>query len=744
MTPHQTGWLGVFVVLPAALCAWALLTYAPTPTLWLIPWIPSLDINLSFRLDGLSVLFMGLICGIGFLIQLYALPYMKGKHGRFSFHLYLTLFMLAMVGLVMADNILLLFVFWELTTLTSYLLIGFNHEQEKARKNALQAMLVTGSGGLALLAGLILLGEMVGSYEISHIIDHAPLLKHHALFIPSLILILLGCFTKSAQFPFHFWLPNAMAAPTPVSAYLHSATMVKAGIYLLARLSPIYADTPLWQYALTIAGSVTAVWAALVALQQTDIKLMLAYTTNSVLGLLTLMLGIGSPYALTAVVTLILAHAFYKAALFMVVGIIDKATGTRDYAHLANLWRVLPLSFGAAGLAALSSAGIPPFMGFVSKEYMYKASLPFMDGFLIAAVLANALIVTIALVVMIKPFLGKPDAHTHTPKPVEGYTLLWLPALFLGLLSIMLPLAGLGWLDSVLVTPASIAMNPQAYPSDVTLWHGWTAALALSGVTLILGCVIYIFYIPLKASLLRFCRSLPVASNVYNQALDGLLWFADKQTRFLQQGRLSIYSLMFFSVMAGLLLISLPWQTPPTINGLGVLTFYEISFAVMLIVAALAATLATSRLLAIAALGVVGFIIALIFMLYSAADVAMTQILVETLVVVFLVVIIRHLPMLESVPCYSRRRRLTHAGVATIIGGSIGMALLHITSLPLDTSLADYFGQSSYPLAHGRNIVNVILVDFRAIDTFGEIVVVVTAGLAALSLMYRGKERGKP
>ncbi len=431
-----------FAVLPILLFGWVFYWHQTGGNAWQVTWVPGLDLNLSFRLDGLSFLFASLITGIGALIQIYALAYMKEKAARFSFHLYLTLFMLAMLGVVVSDNILLLFIFWELTTITSYLLIGFNHDKPVSRKNALQSLLVTGAGGLALLAGLILLGLMANSYQISVIIEHADHIAQHPWFMPSLILVLLGAFTKSAQFPFHFWLPNAMAAPTPVSAYLHSATMVKAGIYLLARLSPIYASSDFWFYCLTIVGAVTALWCALLAFKQTDLKLMLAYSTNVALGKLTLLLGLGTEVALTAAVLFIFAHSFYKAALFMVVGNIDKATGTREREKLGNLKSVLLLSLIAAVIAALSKSGVAPMLGFLSKEYMYKSSVESGIAWIsLVLLLINALMVALAIALLYKPFFGQAtkESESHPPKAIEQKKSLWLPAMGLAIASFLLP-----------------------------------------------------------------------------------------------------------------------------------------------------------------------------------------------------------------------------------------------------------------------------------------------------------------
>lgn len=333
-----------------------------------IPWIPSLGIELAFLVDGLSLTFSLLISGIGTLVLLYSNTYLAGHPQYARFALFLTAFMVSMLGLVLADDLILLFVFWELTTLTSYMLIGFSHETEKSRRNALQALFVTGAGGLAFLAGLILLAAASGTTSISGIIAQGGALKEHAMYLPILILLLAGTFTKSAQVPFHFWLPNAMAAPTPVSAFLHSATMVKAGVYVMARMHPAMSGTDVWLWTLTILGAVTAVFASLLALRQTDLKLALAYTTLMALGTLTLFLGQESGYAMTAFATFLIVHSLYKASLFLVVGCIDLSTGTRETDQLGGLGRLMPITATAAALAALSMAGFPPFLGFIGKE----------------------------------------------------------------------------------------------------------------------------------------------------------------------------------------------------------------------------------------------------------------------------------------------------------------------------------------------------------------------------------------
>lgn len=728
--------LGSMVLLPFVLFMWVVFTYQPPLTQLSWSWVPSLDIDLMFRLDGLSVLFAGLITGVGLLVQLYSLAYMKGKPARFSFHLLLTLFMLSMLGLVLADNILLLFVFWELTTLTSYLLIGYNHEEAKSRKNALQAMLITGAGGLTLLAGLLMLGNLADSYQLSLIIERAASYQDSVWFIPSLICVLAGAFAKSAQFPLHFWLPGAMAAPTPVSAYLHSATMVKAGVYLLARLLPVYGETALWGWSLGLAGAATGLWCGLLALRQTDLKLMLAFSTNVVLGKLVMLLGIGTETAVSAALLLIAAHAFYKAGLFMVIGIVDKATGTREFHQLRALKPVLGISFVAAVVGAASKAGFPPTMGFLSKEYMYKAGA-YTDVFVtIAMVAINILLVTLALVLVIKPFLGEKDNHTAEIKPVEQYKLLWMPPLLLTCLGLIVPLLMLSQFQAIIIDPAMLAMLGNGSPEAVKLWSGINLALILSLLTLISGAVLYRFYTPLHLFLVRLTNALPNGPDVYARILDAVMKLASWQTRTLQHGQLSGYTLQFFIVLAAILVYGV-YATGALPNLSFDAEFYEYAIGILMVGCAAIVLASPSRLTSIATLGMIGFLTTLIFMIYSAPDVSKTQLLVETLSVVFIAIVMRKLPLLNAVPKPSRRRRLVQLSVAGTIGLCMTLLMLMITSDPLDQSLPEYFSQYSYPIANGRNVVNVILVDFRAFDTLGEVVVVVVAAIAAISVVRR-------
>lgn len=736
--------IALCVALPPLLLAAVLAAYqAP---LSLVDWggLADLGFALTFRFDGLSVLFGVLITGIGFLIQLYSLSYMAGKRDRGMFHLYLTLFMLSMLGLVLAENLILLFVFWELTTLTSFLLIGFTHDQEIARKNAVQAAVVTGSGGLCLLAGLVLLGHLVGSYELSVVLLQGAALAAHPLFPAVLVLLLLGAFTKSAQFPFHFWLPAAMAAPTPVSAYLHSATMVKAGIYLLARFTPVFSGVDLWFWSLLLFGSFTAAWTGVMALRQTDLKLMLAYSTNTILGLLTMLLAFGSDYAVVAAMGLIVAHACYKASLFMVIGNIDKATGTREYNRLAGLAPVLGISLVCAVLAGLSTSGVPPTLGFMAKEYLYSASIAFGPWVTVAPFFASVLMVTVAVIIVRRPFLAKADEHTATGKSIEKkYPLLWIPPLALALLGLLLPVLLLGWLDVRVIGAAASAVKPALGDIHLSLWHGFNLPLLLSGLTLLCGFILAWTYDRYSASLRTSLQLLPVAADVYDGLMCAVREVASRVTSYIQHGSLPLYLLTLFAFLAAV-------SAYGVVHG-GLMHFVQGSLfvdyrqwmlALILLVAAAVVVISPYRLLSIACLGVIGFVTTLVFMLFSAPDVAKTQLLVETLLVVFFVIIMRHMPHLNSVKQHSTGRKLVNFSVAAMAGITVSVILLGITGRPFDTHLSEYFAQQSYPAAHGRNVVNVILVDFRAFDTMGEALVVVVAALAAWAVLRsRAKRR---
>jgi len=706
-------------------------------------WVPSLAVQFSFLVDGLSLTFALLISGIGTLVALYSQKYLADHPHLARFTLYLLLFMVAMLGLVLADNIVTLFVFWELTTVASYLLIGFNHASADARRSALQALLLTGAGGLALLAGLILLGAVAGSYELSEILTKGDEIRAHSLYLPILILVLLGAFTKSAQFPFHFWLPNAMAAPTPVSAYLHSATMVKAGIYLLARMHPALSGTDVWIWTLTVFGAVTAITASVMAIRQTDLKKSLAYTTVMALGTLTMFLGAEATVAVAAAVTFLIVHSFYKAALFLIIGIVDYSAGTREVGALSGLSRAMPVTALVAAAAALSMAGFPPFLGFIGKELKYEGALAiasepvFVAG---VAVLANALMVAVAGIVALRPFFGSLSA---TPKiPREAPIAMLIGPLLLASLGLTFGLAPSLIADSIVQpTVTSILGRPEVV--KLKLWHGINVPLMLSILTFVLGLIIYTVHLPLRRLLIRLEARLPTTGDaLWDRLLDGLKALANIQTRFLQSGILHRYMFVVFATFAlaiGVTLvvsdaIRLPSHWPQ-------LLVKEWASVILISAASVMVVIARSRLTSICALGVVGVGVALLFVMFGAPDVAITQLFVETLVVVLVGVIMLRLPSLDITT--EKRFRAGDAGLALAVGVVVSLVLLAVIDSPMNRSLTAFFERSSVPDAYGRNIVNVILVDFRALDTFGEVAVVAVAAFAAFALI-RGAVRKRP
>ncbi|MBV6657929.1 MAG: Na(+)/H(+) antiporter subunit A, partial [Devosiaceae bacterium] len=461
--------------------------------LFTLPWVPALDVGADFLVDGLSHTFALLISGIGFFIVLYAGGYLKGNPQLGRFFSFILMFMGAMLGLVLADDVITLFVYWELTSITSFLLIGFNHSAEASRRAAIQALIVTGGGGLSLLAGLLLMASATGTLSLSEMATMAPAIKASALYIPILLLVLGGCFTKSAQVPFHFWLPNAMEAPTPVSAYLHSASMVKAGVYLLMRLNPTLGDTVLWSTILPIFGCLTLLTGALLALRQTDLKLMLAYTTVASLGLLVALTGTSAESIIKGAVLYLCAHALFKAALFMVAGNIDHEAGTRDVTRLGGLSKAMPMTAAAALLAALSMGGLPPFLGFLAKEYMYKGTAyPDLQSILLTTslVLGNAMMFAAGFIVAIRPFYGK---LKDTPKHAhEGPFMLWGGPATLAALSLLGGLTAHATGD-IFIEPLLSAVVGYEASVSLHLWEGVNLAVLLSAITIALGIILFVY-----------------------------------------------------------------------------------------------------------------------------------------------------------------------------------------------------------------------------------------------------------
>ncbi len=741
IAPPLTRWLhrsaGILLALaPLAVFLWLLVQMPAVADGQVLSaslaWVPTLGIGLNLRLDGLALLFGLLVSGIGTLVVLYAGAYLHDHPQLGRFHAYLLIFMLAMLGLVLSDDLIGLFVFWELTSVASYLLISFLHCQPEARRAALQALLITGGGGLALLAGLILLGTAGGSWQISAL--DAAQVQAHALFPAIMLLVLLGCFTKSAQVPFHLWLPNAMAAPTPVSAYLHSATMVKAGVFLLARLNPTLGGSLGWSSILITFGAVTAVLGALLAIRQTDLKRLLAYTTVAVLGQLTMLIGSNTPYGLQAFVLYLVAHSLYKGALFMAVGAIDHSTGTRDYRLLGGLWRYMPLTGAAVALAAFSNAGLPPFFGFIAKEFKYSGLIELgWIGWAVTAVMVvtNALLFAAAGLVFVKTFLGARGNYPREPHEVGAP--MWLGPLLLALGGFLLG-AWNSWPETWLVNTAvqNIATGPVQV--HLYLWGGVTPALIASLLTVSLGVFFYLRR-DLLMALLHPLQWLWDFSGdlLWDRLLKRVFAIAALAASAFQHGSLRQHLGLMALAISVLLFVGMAWldwplpafdlhQAPPM----------ALAGAALALLGAGAAAGLGGRLTLVAALGVSGLGLTLLFFAAQAPDVAMTMLMVESLSVVLLALIYRRLPPLrQDAQRWPRLRLLVALGFGVALGG----ALLVAVSAPLPGPLADWYLANSYPQGHGANVVNVILVDFRAFDTLGEILVVGLATIAAASLL---------
>lgn len=698
-------------------------------------WVEGLGFHLDFYLDGLSLLFALLITGIGALVTLYAGAYLSDDPTLPRFFVFLFLFMGSMLGVAISDNVFSLFVFWELTSLSSYLLIGYNHGDASSRKSALQALLVTGLGGLALLAGLLMTSMATGTPLISEWKAQGIEIVEHPHFVIMTVLILLGAFTKSAQFPFHFWLPNAMAAPTPVSAYLHSATMVKAGVFMIARLDFGFSSGEFWGLALMSVGGITMLTGAVYAYLQSDLKRILAYTTVSALGLLVFSIGMGSAVAIQGAMMFLLAHALYKGALFMAAGSVDHGTGSRDIDTLPGLWRKMPITGIATLMAALSMAGIPFFAGFIAKELLYEASLP--KGILpvAALLLTGALFVSIALLLGFRLFFRKnptppdPKIHEAPPGMYAGPLILGFAGLIVGIF----PEQTVG----SLLAAAAVAVKPGLSPYPLALWHGLTPALLLSAVTLALGICIYF----LSSRARGYRSSLQTLEkvgpeNLHDGLWAGLLKSGEFITSILQSGYLRYYIITILLTLFSLAFFTMHYYGLNNFNSsLEGVSLYEYILAALVVISLLFIIRSDSRLAAIAILGVAGYGIAIFYSMYGAIDLAMTQFLVETITVVVFVYVLYKLPgyIKLSADIYHVRDAI----IAIAGGAAMSAIVLLITNYPLASELKVFYAENSYVLAKGRNVVNVILVDFRAMDTLGEIVVLFIAamGVMVLSLL---------
>ncbi|MGE0702629.1 MAG: hydrogen gas-evolving membrane-bound hydrogenase subunit E [Vicinamibacterales bacterium] len=707
-----------------------------------IAWIPSLGVSLGMRLDGFSLLFVLIITGIGALVAVYSGAYFAGAPALGARFLRLILlFMSAMVGAVLADDLILMFVFWEATTLLSFLLIGFHSERAEARSAALQSLLVTAGGGLSLFAGILLIGIALDTFSLSEIAAQRTRLIASPVAMPAMALIVIGAFAKSAQFPFHFWLPAAMEAPTPASAFLHSATMVKLGVYLLARFDSIFSGLPAFATTLVVVGSVTMLVAAVRALTSDGYKELLAQSTVASLALLVVLIGLESEVATAAMVTFLLGHALYKAALFFCAGTVIHATHEGRLTRLRGLGSALPMTAAAAALSAISMAGLPPGFGFIAKELVLEGHLHSAGAVTIGiSLIVNAIFVAIAVVAGVRPYLpgrGSPSAISHGETPG-----LILAPLVLGVFGMACGIAPNLIVGSAGDRAVSALLGR---PSDLSLsvWHGFTTALFLSVVVVGGGLVIFRFWDDLR---LRLCRlrtlDRVLGDEGYVRAHRAILVLARYTTRSLQNGDQRRYSTIVLWFVVAIVFAALAIGRSPIRVPVDSATLDLPSMAVLALIAsgAIAATRASSLLVTVLSVGIVGFGSALIYVMNGAPDLALTQFSVEVLVVViFTALLLRIAPSGRTRTLDEWRR---DALLSTGIGALVFMALMTMIAVPLDLTLTQYFTATSYTQAHGRNVVNVIIVDYRGLDTLGEIAVVAFAATAGWSLLRRQGRSG--
>lgn len=745
-----------------------------------VPWMPSIGVEFAVVVDGLGLLFALLITGIGLLVVIYSIYYLDHKHEKLKpFYVYLMLFMGAMLGLVLSDNLIVLYGFWELTSISSFLLIAFWNKREKSRYGAMKSMVITVCGGLAMFAGFVLLYVMAGTFSIRELIGQASALAEHPVFLPTILLILLGAFTKSAQFPFHIWLPDAMEAPTPVSAYLHSATMVKAGIYLVARLSPVFAGAALWTWLIAGFGLATLIYGSFRAIKQTDLKAMLAFSTISQLGLIMCLFGLGSAAAFhggtdaytfytkatAAAIFHLLNHAVFKGALFMVVGIVDHETGTRDIRRLGGLMSLMPITFSIAVIGSLSMAGLPPFGGFLSKEMFFTSVLNIRELglfqietwgvlFPVVAWVASVFTFVYSLLLLLRTFTGKLQEGKLDRKPHEAPLGLLLPPVVLVAMVVVLGLFP-NLVSHSLIEPAMTAVHAggllpgEQFVVSIYFWHGWTTELFMTMGVVATGVVVY--WLHRRLAVLHE----PLAggwslNGVYNGWLKRMDRLSSRLTGLYMTGSLRhylMYTFLFLVVAIGTMLFA-GGGFRLELEHLAETAFFETAVLTALVVAALSTVFATSRLMAIILTGAAGYMVTLFFVIFRAPDLALTQIIVETVSVALFLLCFYHLPKLkrESTPL---RLKLRNGAIALGVGVTMTLVALSVLSEGAKLSfesISHYFLENSYKLAGGKNVVNVILVDFRGFDTLLEIMVlgVASFGIYALIKIRRPKSENEP
>ncbi|MEB1808142.1 MAG: Na+/H+ antiporter subunit A [Bacillaceae bacterium] len=736
-----------------------------------VPWVPSLGINFTVYVDGLSLLFLLLITGIGSLVVLYSIYYLSKKTESLNnFYVYLLMFMGAMLGVVISDNLIVLYVFWELTSLASSLLISYWFHREKSIYGAQKSMLITVFGGFAMLGGFSLLYVMTNTFSIRGIIEQAAVIANDPLILPAMLLILLGAFTKSAQFPFHIWLPDAMEAPTPVSAYLHSATMVKAGIYLVARLTPVFGGLPEWFWIISVFGIFTLLWGSVSAVRQKDLKSILAFSTISQLGLIMSLLGLGSASlyygtgteaalyysaATLAAVFHLINHATFKGGLFMAVGIIDHETGTRDIRKLGGLMAIMPITFTISLIGLAAMAGLPPLNGFLSKEMFFTGILRASEldifnmqtwGLLFPVVgwIASVFTFVYCTIMFFKTFTGKFKPENFDVKHVHEAPIGMLisPIILVSLVVIFGFFPNL--LSYTVIEPAMAAILPglldegQRFYVNIYHWHGFNTELLMTIGVIGVGVVIYLTA-KKWMQLNIYLKERDPLNYFYDQSLVGLIKGSTSVTQIQMTGLLRdyfAYMITFTVLLLGYTFIRYDVFAIDTIN-VATISPYMWILTLVFIAATLSVPFINHRITAIIIVGVIGFLLALFFAVFRAPDLVLTQLLVETVMVVLLLLAFYHLPEL-------RKEKFTPRfnGVNLIISIAVGIfvTVTAFSSFALSTSngiepISQFFVENSYTLAAGKNMVNVILVDFRGLDTLLEVLVLGIAALGVVTLI---------
>lgn len=761
----HTGWF--VLVLPIVLFVY-FLGFMGETVQSTVNWIPSLGINFTAYVDGLGLLFALLITGIGSLVVLYSIYYLsKEKEKLNHFYVYLLMFMGAMLGVVLSDNVIVLYTFWEFTSLSSFLLIGYWYHREKSRYGALKSMMITVFGGLSMLGGFVLLYLMTGTFSIREMIEAVPGIMNDQLFIPALVLVLLGAFTKSAQFPFYIWLPDAMEAPTPVSAYLHSATMVKAGIYLVARFSPVFAMTAEWFWLVSIFGLITLFWGSLNAVKQTDLKAILAFSTVSQLGLIMSLLGVGAAalhydslddnfYTIATVAAIfhLINHATFKGSLFMVAGIVDHETGTRDIRKLGGLMSFMPITFTIAVIGAFSMAGLPPFNGFLSKEMFFTGMINVtkMDIFSmetwgllfpVLAWIASIFTFLYSMVLVFKTFTGPVQLEKLEKKPHEAPLGMLISPIILGSLVVIFGFFP-NLLSYTLIEPAVESIMPsllsegEKFEVHITFWHGFSPELMMTIGVIALGIIGYLTLGIWRKMYDLFPKNLAL-NKFYDATLSGMEHYSNTFTRFYMTGFIRdylAYIFVFLIVITGGTMV-IKGGFSFSLDGTAEIGIYEAVLAFAMIVGTVTILFSKSRLTAIIALGSVGYSLALFFVLFRAPDLALTQLVIETVSVALFLLCFYFLPSFKK-----REKKLSFRLVNFFISLGVGLVVtlvaISANSNRVGETISSFFIENSYTEAGGKNMVNVILVDFRGFDTLFEITVL---GIAALGIYAMVKLR---